>query len=997
MKPGPLWTCLLAVLLPVAAAAEAGPGVLVRVGSHDGYGRVTFALPPRAEYHLTQQDQHVAIEFDGNLKIGAANAIPRNVVGITGGTGRATLDIAAGTVLHEWRYGDLLVIDVLDPGQRADANPSPTTAAAKSDAAKPPTANPDPGKPPAANREAAKSDPSRSGSQPPDAAANTTRPAQPPATTTDATPPKQEVQTAAQGVPSGVPSGDRTNSAAPTAAAAPLAPAGPVPATPAPASTAQSEATTQSDSGTDGELDIQADAQLGLAAFRLRNVALIVLDQPRTIDTTTLRDDPVFGSAAVQALPTATVIKVPLDAGTALAISRGEHTWRIVAVSQAPQLRPIQAEVADQRLLLQAATPGAVVGVLDPETDATLLVGTQRSVGQGVLVQHRSPEFTLLPSWQGVALEPRRDSVTLRPVAQGFGISGVDTLSPATEISEQLAHSAGLTREFDFPSQPTETLLQALQRQQFEAATAPTLARGPRRDLLARTMISLGLSLDAGSVLRVAATDDPHLAGSPEAQGLASIAALLAHRPEDAGGIADPTLPQADDIVFWRAVRLAELQPGSPEAAAMLAATAPLALSYPPEMRDRLLPLVAETLAAGGEAAAADALLAARPADASLDLARAMLAEAKGDKSAALADYDRLALSHDQSVHARAGARAVELRLASGAINAQQAADQLQRLLYAWRGDAQERDLRERLAELEARAGDLRTALGLLRETETLFPDDKAAIHAKLGEMFAALLRGDALATLPPLDLVSLVEDNADLLPAGQDGEALQARLADRLLELDLPKRAGPMLEKLIQAANSAPTRAGFGARLAALRLREDDPAGVLAALDASAAPGLPDELIQRRTLLAAQANARRGDNNAALAALDALDGAAADEARATILERANDWPAAEKALTSYVARTVPPSGKLDDTQRRTLLRLATAAARAGDEAALTALRERETPRMDTGPLADMFRLLTAAQVRSVADLKRSGQEAALARGLAGELKALQPGTGVTR
>ena len=43
---------------------------------------------------------------------------------------------------------------------------------------------------------------------------------------------------------------------------------------------------------------------------------------------------------------------------------------------------------------------------------------------------------------------------------------------------------------------------------------------------------------------------------------------------------------------------------------------------------------------------------------------------------------------------------------------------------------------------------------------------------------------------------------------------------------------------------------------------------------------------------------------------------------------------------------------------------------------------------METGPLADMFRLLTADQVRSVGDLKRSGQEAALARALPGQLKA---------
>ncbi len=71
-----------------------------------------------------------------------------------------------------------------------------------------------------------------------------------------------------------------------------------------------------------------------------------------------------------------------------------------------------------------------------------------------------------------------------------------------------------------------------------------------------------------------------------------------------------------------------------------------------------------------------------------------------------------------------------------------------------------------------------------------------------------------------------------------------------------------------MQAAKSGVARAGFGARLAALRLREGDPAGALAALDASVAADLPPDLTERRTLLVAEANARRGDNDRALAAL---------------------------------------------------------------------------------------------------------------------------------
>jgi len=63
---------------------------------------------------------------------------------------------------------------------------------------------------------------------------------------------------------------------------------------------------------------------------------------------------------------------------------------------------------------------------------------------------------------------------------------------------------------------------------------------------------------------------------------------------------------------------------------------------------------------------------------------------------------------------------------------------------------------------------------------------------------------------------------------------------------------------------------------------------------------------------------------------------------------------------------------------------------RAGDDATLTALRQSAGSRMESGPLADMFRLLTADQVRNVGDLKRSGQEAVLARELPSQLKAVQ-------
>jgi hypothetical protein len=215
--------------------------------------------------------------------------------------------------------------------------------------------------------------------------------------------------------------------------------------------------------------------------------------------------------------------------------------------------------------------------------------------------------------------------------------------------------------------------------------------------------------------------------------------------------------------------------------------------------------------------------------------------------------------------------------------------------------------------------------------------------------------------------------------------------LADKLLALDLPNRAGPVLDKLMRAAPAGPARATFGVRLAKLRMGEVDAEGALAALAASDAAGLPTPLNEQRVMLRAEAQARRGDVAGAIATLSGLDSDAAVEARASILEQAKDWAGADQALASYVAKTVPESGDLDDAARRLLLRLATAAARAGDEATLVTLRAQQEKRMGTGPLADMFRLLTEDPVQGAADLGRAGREVGYARALPANLQAMRP------
>jgi len=956
-------------LSATAAFADGGASALVRVGNHPGYGRVVFNVPGRTDYSVSQQGQHVLIKFAGDVTIGATPAVPHNVLGLTGGAGQAELVVQAGTVVRAWRLGDLVVVDVLDQALAAGAAPARAQAPAPSGAAAVRPATPAPS---SATSEAA------------------TKPASPPAPTDE----KAAAARAVQEPPADHPhppdppvlqTPSQTQDASAPPQPAPLAPVTPV---------APADAAPTPPPSPDPVLEVGSATAVGVAAFRRGNAAFVVFDQQLPIDLTALHDDPVFGSATVQQMPTGTVIRLHLEPDRFLSLSQFEHAWRVTVVPNEPELQPIRQIARDGRLMLRAATPGRVVSLADPDTGSTLLVGTQRQPGQGVPSVHRGVEYVLMPTWQGAAAEAISDVVVLRPVQDGFVLSGGSAglaLSPAPGVANLLAHEAAVTRRFDLAALPTDVLMQRLRRQIADNAAAPALGRGPGRRSAAQVMISLGLGAEAQAILRLAAADDPREAASADNVALTAMAALVAHRPDDATGLDDERLSGTDDIALWRAVHLAEQHEGSPAAAAAFVATLPVVLAYPAPLRDRLMPLVTETLVEGGETTAASALLAEHKDDPALGFARALLMQALGDTEGALAAYDALASSKDRSMHARAAARALDVRLAGGWIDEKQAADGMDRLLYAWRGDQTERSMRERLAQLKAKGGAWRAALGLLRETETIFPADKAAIHAELTDLFTAMLRDDSASRLPPLELTALVEENVDLLPTGPVGDPLQARLADRLLALDLPKRADPVLQKLMEAAPGDVGRAEFGVRLAELRLREGDPGGALTALAASGAEHPPGELAERRTLLEAAAHARRGEAEQALAILRALDTASADEARAAILERANDWPAAENALNAYVARAIPAEGRLDEGQQRSLLRLATAAARSGDTARLADLRQSVGPRMDPGPLADLFRLLTADRVRSTDDLKRSSQEAALARDLPGELKAVQP------
>ena len=960
---------------PAPASPDATP-ITVRVGDHRGYGRVVYDLPEATPSSFRTEPGRIVIEVPGASSLPAPDRLPRNVRAVHVTDGVVELDLAPGAQARAARIGDRVVVDVLSPRRTL---PSPA-AQVRPGVVPPPVAPTVPAKDPTVAQPASDpvAPPASAPALPPPSAPVVAKQVPPPAPAAPAPAPAvaQPVSPAPRAVVEQTPL-DAPMLAAPVDTGPISVAAVPLPA------------------GEAGAV-LPFPRTVGAAALERGDRALLVFDVRQPLDLAQLADDPVLGAAKVELLPAATLVSFPIAPGNALGLERVPEGWRVrLGASVSPPAPAVRQE--EGSIVFGVANAAQVVVVPDPEGEGTLLVGTVRpasGTGMAVAVARRTPSFRILPAWLGLAVETLSDRVQLTTRTEGFALQvPAPLLAPEALMAETAAGAASLTRAFDFPDQPAAALLRRMDGAVAAAAEAPARGRLPARLAAAQAMISLGLGVEAEGLVATARAEEPGSAQDAHAAALQAVAAVLDGRLGHAGALNDPRVSGTDEITLWRAAAAASQAAlkgeRSPSAAAAFAATAPLILAYPKALRDKLLPLAAETMVLGGQERAADALLSRRPDDSTLSLARALRFEAAGETDKALALYDGLAAGRDRLVRLRASVRAIEVRHAAGQMDAAAAADALDHLLIVWRGDQRELSLRLRMAELRVEAGQFRPALELLRDTQALFPAASESIKARMSGVFETLLSDGHADALKPLDFIALAGEFAGSVPGGDAGDRLAAQLAKRLVALDLPDQAAPVLERLMRAAPEGPARARFGVQLAAMRVDGGDPAAALAALSASEAPGLPPDLGEERGLLLARVQAGRGDLPGATATLAALGTAAADEARASLLENAKDWPGAQAALRDLAAKRLGATGPFSPEQQEIVLREASAALQAGDRDALGALRQADGARMGTGPRADLFHLLTDRPVQSSSDLSRSAQDVALARDLPAGLQSL--------
>ena len=92
--------------------------------------------------------------------------------------------------------------------------------------------------------------------------------------------------------------------------------------------------------------------------------------------------------------------------------------------------------------------------------------------------------------------------------------------------------------------------------------------------------------------------------------------------------------------------------------------------------------------------------------------------------------------------------------------------------------------------------------------------------------MLATFLSSPESNSVPALEYLGIIQDNADVVPGSGADPQVQVKIVDHLLALDLQTQAASILQELLKTTPPGENQAAEGARLAELQLRNRQSGG---------------------------------------------------------------------------------------------------------------------------------------------------------------------------
>lgn len=913
--------------------------VVVRVGHHDTYDRVVFDWPKPVPYKVTRDGERITVHFSaaGHAQFPSFKYLTR-MRGFTAGSdgdGHLTVSFIADAKapLKDFFSESSIAVDVQQPSADAKNETVPAAPAPKV------VAKPNP---------------------PPVEAVPTQN------TKTDAAPEKAIAPPAPEPNKNPVAIGTSTTSEVPItlpSLALPISTSSPATIAPAPDKTTKSAPTLKIGKTPLLVASLDPHTSVRAAIWQRGGEGYVLFDRKLTLTLEALIAGFPAPLVALQPLdlPKASGFHFAMPKGSEIRATLDGTAWKIFLTKQQPDI-PVSTSLIAQpdfalgaRYILPMPDSTEPVRITDPVVGDDLII-VPLNESQSFSIMRQMAEFQIWPAAQGLVIKPLNDKIIVRAVSDGIEITSDAGLhlSPAKETgaaqqSSQKAKSAVSGKSiFDFAvwrGKSDESFTRARQRLQQTVVDVPERERDRARLELARFYFARGYGEEALALINYLGKQIPDLTLHNDFLALLGAANILASHPEE--GLKDFDLMNIKDqpeIKLWQAVGSAQLR-NWVDAEDKFAATEALLLGYPEPFYSRFFILAIESaIAVGNDREAADWLDQLESnhhntnVEPAIEYLHGVLHAHSGRTQAASQAWKHVAASYDHLYKVRAELALIDLGVANLSLSPAQAADRLEALRFAWRGDDLEVDIMHRLGQFYIKAKNIKAGLAVLAQAEQLYPHSPMApkIHDEMSQTFRDVFLSDLGKDLSPLEALTVYQQyRQTLMPSGNDGISVTRNLAERLTAIDLMDQAGDLLEDIARNKLKGEEKGRVAARLAAIRLIDHKPQLALDALDLSAGDFLPAGLQRERQLLRAKALSELHRDEEALAILEGDTRFPAMLLKADINMGAQHWNVAAKSLLDLVGPPPKPGETFREDQADWLVRAAIAMAMNGDQVGL--------------------------------------------------------------
>ena len=742
-------------------------------------------------------------------------------------------------------------------------------------------------------------------------------------------------------------------------------------------------------------LSFSWDKPTGMALFERTGYLWIIFDHYRLIDLDELRKQAGTLLISVEQLPRreATYLRLIVKSGIYPMVRQEGRLWILdlsnqkQSVQQKLQVKVEGEEEGHSHLSILMNNNLAVLNLIDPEVGDLIRVIPGQTESAGISPKFTNPDFDMIETYQGIAVIPHSDGIGIKAsrtkvIISGFGGKGLrlskkftENMNVTSSNDPQIVAKDNLKttmfdlvkwrlgRQSDFDENRKNLLhdlssLSADQRSQLHLKSA-------------KFFFAHGDFAQANGYLKMIENEDKNIATSPEVLTLRlACESLLGHINEALLYADHPKLIAEQSSQFWRAVAHATKSDSPGDFHKELGAGLPQLWNYPHNIRWHLANLILNSAILSGDSALAlDAFdLLGRDHDmtpqglSELTYRQGQYQEMLGKYSNALQEYEAAAALDNREYQAKSKLAIIELKYKLHKITADEAADQLDKMRFAWREDGFEYILLCRYADYLRESKEYANGMRTLRNLIDYYPDPEKnkLFNDRLHEIFENLFLNGGGDSLPPISVIALYDEFQDLTPLGEKGDRIIRKLADRLASVDLLERAADLLKNQVEFRLQGIEKSRVGAQLAIINLLNKDPQSAINALHMSQNNPIPSELVTQRNHIEAQALSDLGKPAEAISILSKENSREADILRSDIFMQSKEWQKAELIFSSLVS-SVSDKEKIDDENAGFIMRWATALVFDKDEGGLAELRKKYSSIMDKTKDKDGFILLTSA------------------------------------